>query len=123
MTDHLAAVTVTGAAIAGSSISQMLADATGVALPDWMSVFLGPLGSVACLLIALRWLANRADKSEQRAIALQQEHAVKLEALTLAAMKVTDKVANSLDSLVQELRERPCGMKLPNHRINHETDK
>ena len=123
MTDHLAAVTVTGAAIAGSSLSQILADATGVALPDWMSVFLGPLGSVACLLIALRWLANRADKSEQRAIALQQEHAVKLETLTHAAMTVTSKVANSLDALVEELRDRPCGIKLPNHRITQEPGK
>ena len=119
MTDHLAAVTVTGAAIAGSSLSQILADATGVALPDWMSVILGPLGSVACLLIALRWLANRADKSEQRAIALQQEHAVKLETLTLAAMKVTDKVANSLDAMVEQLKKMPCAHELKKQPFPH----
>jgi hypothetical protein len=88
-----------------------------------MGVILGPLGSVACLVIALKWLASRVDKSEQRTETLRQAHAEKLETLTHAAMKVTDRVSNSLDALVAELRERPCGMKLPNHRLTNEPDK
>lgn len=125
MTDHLyalGAIAVSGATIAGSSMSHMVADATGVAVPDWLGIILGPLGSVACLVIALKWLAARVDKSEQRTEVLRQAHAEKLETLTHAAMKVTDRVSNSLDALVAELKERPCGMKLPPHRITHETE-
>jgi hypothetical protein len=52
---------------------------------------------------------------------MQEKHAEKLESITHAAMKVTSKVATSLDALVEELQHRPCGMGMKNgNRIEEE---
>lgn len=42
----------------------LLADA--VAMPDWLSMLLGPLGALVGLIIAIKWLAGRLDKSEEK---------------------------------------------------------
>lgn len=130
--DAIAAVAISGAAVAGAKVStaaaHMLADSGTVALPEWATWIVGPVGTLVALGIALKWMVGRLDASEGKAEARDKErtaiiesmharHAEKLEALTLASMKVTDKVANSLDAMADELRGRPCAVTLERQRI------
>ena len=130
--DAIAAVAISGAAVAGAKVStaaaRLLADSGTVALPEWATWIVGPVGTLVALGIALKWMVGRLDASEGKAEARDKErtaiiesmhakHAEKLETLTLAAMKVTDKVSNSLDALADELRSRPCAVSVEKPRI------
>lgn len=125
--DVLAAVALPGAAILGSKTSlaaaRMVADVTGNPTPEWVSLLVGPFGSLVVLAIALKWVTSRMARSEakadereeasaQRIEAMHVKHEEKLETLTLAAMKVTDKVGRSLEAMVKALEKRPCSFQM-----------
>lgn len=46
--------------------STMVADIAQVPLPDWVQWVVGPAGALVGLILALRWLANRLNKAEEK---------------------------------------------------------
>lgn len=65
--DTLAAgISTSFAAILGWKGLPLLADVTEMPMPDWLRMLLGPVGAVACLIIALRWMAQRLNRAESR---------------------------------------------------------
>ena len=48
---------------AGSSV---VAEVAQVPLPDWVQWVVGPAGALVGLVLALRWLANRLNKAEEK---------------------------------------------------------
>lgn len=71
MTDQLATtaagVVVLSSTALGSKVFPAIATATGMEIPAWTSVFLGPLGALAAMLFAVWWLAGRLNKAEAKA--------------------------------------------------------
>jgi hypothetical protein len=138
MTHHLEAILaigLAGAAVVGAKISiaatHIISEIASAPLPEWATWIVGPVGTLVALGIALRWMSARLATAENKADArdkeraakietLYEKHADRLEMLTHGAMKVTDRVANSLDALVEELKNRPCGINLPKSKLPHD---
>lgn len=109
-------------------VANIVAETTGTQLPDWANLLVGPLGALACLWVGARWLAGKLSDSERRAdereakrdatiVQIQEKrleeqkiHADKISEITVAHMRISDKVANALDSVVEEMKKRPCGI-------------
>lgn len=70
MTTHLdtafAGLAAIGAPLLGNKAGALIAQVTNEALPAWLSPLLGPVGAVVCLIIALRWMAGRLQKAEDK---------------------------------------------------------
>lgn len=115
--EALAALVTTAAAIGGYKIAtvtgRLIANA-GVVMPDWMQWILGPAGTLVALGIALRWMGGRLEKAETKA----DEREKTITNLTAEHTKVTSKVANALDAIVDELRTRPCGMNIKSPKVD-----
>lgn len=115
--EALAALVTTSAALAGYKVAtvagRLIANA-GVVMPDWMQWLLGPMGTLVALGIALKWMGGRLEKAEKKA----DDREAVITNLTAEHAKVTGKVANALDALVDELRSRPCGLSIKNQKIN-----
>lgn len=81
MTSHIdsavAVISTTGSALLGSQVAQsassILADATAVPTPDWMQWLIGPAGALVGLVVALRWMAGRLNKADERLQAREDE--------------------------------------------------
>lgn len=65
--DTLSAGAITLFATAfGYRAPTLLADVIAMPLPGWAQMVLGPVGAVACLIVALRWMAARLNRAESR---------------------------------------------------------
>lgn len=71
MTDHLATTAAGIAIIAsttlGAKAGRLVANVAGEEMPEWMGIFLGPLGALAGMIFAVWWLAGRLNKAEEKA--------------------------------------------------------
>jgi hypothetical protein len=54
------------ASLLGSKTTRMLADVTNAPMPDWMTWLVGPLGALVGLVIALKWMSARLDRTEAK---------------------------------------------------------
>ena len=61
------------ASLLGSKTTRMIADVTNAPMPDWMTWLVGPLGALVGLVIALKWMSARLDRTEAKAEAKELE--------------------------------------------------
>lgn len=137
MTNHfdgLAAITTaftTYLGYKGSAVATFLATDAGVDLPGWVQWISGPVGALVVLAVGLWWMTKRLEASEKKADEreakrdaiiekLHADHADKVESLSHATMRVTDRVSNALDAVATELAKRPCGLELMKQKIKDE---
>ena len=119
--EALTALVTTAAAILGYKVATLagwLAAQSGVVMPEWMTWLLGPAGTLVALGIALKWMGGRLEKAEAKA----DERDTIIVKMSAEQTKVTSKVANALDALVDELHNRPCGMQIKRHKIQDEDE-
>lgn len=81
--DALTALVLSGCAILGAKFSlaatTLLSQVSGVQMPDWVAVIVGPLGALAALAYGLKWMTGKLEKSELRAEKREEARNAKLE--------------------------------------------
>lgn len=64
------AVSATMSAILGAQVfkgaSHFLADTAQIPMPEWVQWLVGPVGALVGLVLALRWMAGRLNKAEEK---------------------------------------------------------
>ena len=74
MTAHLdaavAAITTFGSALLGSQVARsaghFMAETANYPMPEWLQWVIGPAGALVGLVIALKWMAGRLNKAEEK---------------------------------------------------------
>lgn len=77
MTSHIdtiaAGMSAVAAPLIGSKAALLLASTVSESMPPWLAPLLGPAGALVGLVVALRWMAGRLERSESRYDAREAE--------------------------------------------------
>lgn len=80
-------------AILGSRVFIFIGEVVTEELPMWIRYILGPVGALVGMLFAIRWLAGRLDKQEQKLDAKEAERDSDRKAL-MAILEHTNTILN-----------------------------
>lgn len=97
-------LTVPIASIVGSKTGHFIAQTAHT--PDWLTPLIGPVGALAGMVCAIRWLVTRLDKQEVKADLRETERAVNLR--LIAEMNAQNQAIISQNSLM--LAEAKCAI-------------